>query len=372
VREAVPEAVVVGGARRGFELIDGPVEILIPEDATAGDEGVIPAPEGVRIRRIPRARLGWEALRGTASEAHLALLQARAAERGVDLDAADAPTEDAVYGALDLVPTPPERREPGVPLVPAGTAAPPLLRREDLRGAIHNHTTASDGSHSLAQMRAAATARGLAYLAITEHSESAFYARGLDAERLAEQAAAIAELNADGTGEAVLLRGVESDILEDGGLDYPDDVLAELELVVASVHRRFSQDRAAATARMVAAARHPRTTVVGHPTGRLLRGRDPNDFDMAALLDACAESGCAIELNGNPQRLDLSAEHLGMAKERGVLVSVAADAHAVHELDFLDYAVDVARRAGLGPDDVLNTRPLEDLRRWLAARRPPA
>jgi len=362
-------AYVLGDFRRGHELVDAPVRIAIAEPMPEAVRQAAEATPEVALDPVPRDRLGWHALSQTADPAHLALLAERAVARGVELSTLTADTEEAVYRALALLPTPPERREPGVPLVGEAAARPRLVRLGDLRGAIHNHTIASDGSHTLAEMRAAATERRLDYLAITEHSESAFYARGLDAARLAEQAREIASLNEDGSGAATLLRGVESDILEDGSLDYPDEVLAELDVVVASVHRRYAQDRTAATARMVAAARHPFTAVVGHPTGRLLRGRPPNDFDVDALLDACAESGCAVELNGNPQRLDLSAEHLGRARERGVLVSIAADAHATQELDYLEHALPVARRAGLRPEDVLNTRSLDELRRWLVDRR---
>lgn len=352
--------VVTGGLRRGFELVELPLEVVVT--SAIGD-----APSGVHLVQVEPRQVGVQALIRTASAEHLALLRERAEARGMTLEAIDAFDEDGVYDALDLLPTPAERREPGVPLVAKGQARPPLVRREDLRGALHNHTVASDGSATLEAMRAAATERGLEYLGITEHSVSAFYARGLDAGRLDEQRRTIEAL--EGTPGCVLVAGVESDILEDGSLDYPDEVLATLPIVVASVHRRFGQDRAAATARMVAAARHPRTTIVGHPTGRLLLSRPPNDFDVEALLDACSSSGCAIELNGSPHRLDLGVEHLARAKARGVPVSIGADAHATHELDHLDHGIAIARRAGLAPEDVLNTRSLAELRAWLEARR---
>lgn len=350
--------VVTGGLRRGFELVELPIEVVTTRDGEAT--------EGVRLVVVEASRVGVEALLRTASVEHLALLAERAQARGTTLASIEANDEDAVYAALDLLPTPPERREPGVPLVVKGQARPPLVRREDLRGALHNHTVASDGSATLEAMRAAATDRGLEYLGITEHSVSAFYARGLDTARLEEQRRTIEALE-DAPG-CTLLAGVESDILEDGNLDYPDEVLRTLPIVVASVHRRFGQDRAATTARMVAAAHNPRTTIVGHPTGRLLLSRPPNDFDLDALLDACAESGCAIELNASPHRLDLGVEQLTKAKAKGVLVSIGADAHATHELDNLEHGVAIARRAGLAPEDVLNARSLGELRSWLASR----
>ncbi|MBX3245852.1 MAG: hypothetical protein KF901_01580 [Myxococcales bacterium] len=332
-------------------------------DMSEGAPLDVEVPQGVELVDVAPDRLGAFAIARTAAPEHVAALEARARTLGLELDTLRAPDEESVYVALGLHPTPSERREAHVPLVQAGRAVTPLVRLEDLRGSLHNHTNASDGAASLEAMRAAATALGHEYLAITEHSVSAFYARGLDALRLETQRAAIETL-ARAPGCA-LLAGVESDILEDGALDYPPEVLAPLDLVVASVHRRFAHDRDAATRRLVAAARNPHTRVLGHPTGRLLLGRPPVDFDVDAVLEACATAHCAVELNASPHRLDLDAEHLAKAKARGVLVSIAADAHATAELENLRYGVAIARRAGLTAEDVLNTRPLPDLRAWL-------
>ncbi len=349
-RRALP----TGHLPRGWELVEA-IGVIV------GDADPVEAPEGLSVVHAS-AGFGWQALQLRASDEHVQALQERAAERDVEL--ADADDEDAVYALLGLHPTPPERREPHVPLVEVGKATTPLVSRNALRGALHNHTLASDGSHSIEQMRDAAAAAGLAYFGISEHSASAFYARGLQADALAKQAQTIAELNGSGAG-CVLLTGVESDILEHGELDYPDAVLGTLEVVIASIHRRYRHDRETRTQRLVAAAKNPHTCCIGHPTGRLLLGRKPADFDVEVLLDACAEAGCAIELNANPARLDLSAEHLAKARERGVLVSISADAHSIQEIRNLDHGVAVARRAGLTVDDVLNCRPLEALREWL-------
>jgi len=250
-----------------------------------------------------------------------------------------------------------------------GAARPRLIRRSDLRGALHNHTTASDGVHSLEQMRAAAQELGLEYLGISEHSQTAAYAGGLPPDVLMDQVAAIAALNA--TPGCTLLSGIESDILRDGSLDYDDDILGALDVVVASVHNRYGQGPADTTTKMLAAARNPLTHVIGHPTGRLLLGRPPTEFDVAAMLDALAERGAAVELNCHPQRLDLNEHWLAEAKERGVLVSISADAHSTQGLSHLSYGIDIARRAGLTAEDVLNTRPLEALRMWLSAEASP-
>lgn len=405
---SVERALLVGECRRGRETVRELDVLVLRPPAPAGHEDALGAtlPEGseeVRLdddRGVPvlsaslagtpcrvsvcerAARFGALALLTTGSDEHVALVEEQAAARGmrlsweaglVDANGAEVPCADDedVYRALGLVPTAPERREPGVPLVLEGKAAPRLLRREDLAGALHNHTTASDGMNSLEEMRDAAAARGLSYLAITEHSQTASYAGGLEAERLSAQRETIAKLNegAAGRQSCVLLTGVESDILRDGALDYPEDVLAPLDVVVASVHTRYGQKGDELTARMVTAASNPRVDVIGHPTGRLLLGRPPSEYDVRALLDACARSGAAVELNSNPARLDLDERWLAEAKARGVLVSLAADAHSVEALDHLEYGVTIARRAGLGPEDVLNTRPLEELRGWLSSRR---
>jgi DNA polymerase (family X) len=313
----------------------------------------------------------------TGSAAHVEALRARATQQGMELTAAGlmksgartaTPDERDVYAALGLHVPPPERREADVPLVLVGKAAPKLIERKDLRGALHNHTTASDGTASLEEMRAAAVARGLTYLGVSDHSKSSFYASGLQDDALVAQGARIAAMNDDGS-PCRLLRGVESDILGDGALDYRDAVLGQLDFVIASVHSRLGQQRDEMTARLVNAASNPWTSVVGHPTGRMLLGRKGADFDVAAFLDACAASGCAAELNGNPARLDLNEEHVKMAKERGVMISIAADAHSTNALDDLEYGIAIARRAGLTAEDVLNTRSLDELTAWLEARR---
>lgn len=317
----------------------------------------------VTVVGIEAGQWGAALVEHTGSDAHVEALQRRGALEGE--------TEAAVYERLGLLFVEPERREAHVPLVEKGKARPRLVERADLQGALHNHTTESDGVATLVEMRDAAAMRGLKYLGITDHSVSAVYAKGLAVSALAAQAKEIAALNANGNGPpaCTLLTGVESDIRKDGTLDYDDEVLKKLEVVVASVHSRFGQKGDDLTARMVAAAKHPLTDVVGHPTGRLLLGRAPSEYDVAALLDACAAAGCAVELNANPARLDLNETHLAWAKERNILVSIAADAHSTGALDHLDFGVTIARRAGLTGEDVLNTRTLADLHAWLAARR---
>ncbi len=368
---------LLGDLATGAELVAS-IAVLVEGEGAPHEEVVLG--EGVKASLF-RARadsFGVVSVRETSDAEHLSSLRARALERGLlleearlsrDGDTVPVPDDAALYAALDLVPVPAEARR-GPALARTGKAPKELVQRGDLRGALHNHTLASDGVATLSQMRQAAIAWGLSYLGISEHSQSADYARGLSPERIDAQRAEIAAMNGEGS-TCTLLTGIESDILGDGALDYPDAVLAPLDVVIASSHRRFALDREKSTARMVRAASAKMTDIVGHPTGRLLLGRPPLDFDIEAFLDACLVSGCAVELNGSAHRLDFGARELAMAKERGILVSIAADAHATGEIaDHLAHGLAVARRAGLTPDDVLNTKPLPALRAWLEARRP--
>lgn len=400
LRAAGQVAHVAGAARRNLDIVDDVVVVTTgsaeaidaalaafapsssedADDAATSDRAEKRV-AGVRIAPAPDGEsFATHLLFETGSEAHLALLVEHARARGCVLGRAGltkdgAPVsisgddDEGVYRALGLLPTEPERREAGVPLVLEGQARPRLVELTDLLGALHNHTTASDGTASLDEMRRAAAARGLRYLAITEHSETAAYAGGLSRERIAAQRAEIAKLNADGACPCVLVCGIESDILKDGALDYDDETLASLDVVVASVHQRYGLDGDESTSRLARAARHPAADVIGHPTGRLILGRKGVEIDIDRFLLACREARTVVELNGNPARLDLSDVHLARAKEHGVLVSISADAHSTDALDHLRFGVMVARRAGLTADDVLNTRPLDEVQRTLAERR---
>jgi len=354
LRDGSEQPMVVGATRRGCELVRS-LELLV-----VGDEELPPveSPIPVTLHRCTREDWGTRAVELSGSAEHLEAL----GELPV------CASEAQVYRELGWLMPPPEQREGHVPLLRAGSPPPELVRREDLLGSLHNHTTASDGAHSIEDMREAALRAGLRYLAVTDHSVSADYAEGLEPERLARQVETIRALNEQEHG-CVLLVGTESDILREGGLDYPPELLAQLDLVVASVHNRFGQRGETMTRRMATAATNPWVSVMGHPTGRLLLGRSAADYDLEAMLDAAARNGCAVELNSSPHRLDLNERHLAMARERGLLVSIAADAHSADQLAFLDYGVSIARRAGLRPDEVLNAMPLPELLRWLEHRR---
>ncbi len=303
---------------------------------------------------------GLALLLATGSPAHVATIRARALAGGVDLDAMATDDEAAVYAAVGLPWLPPEIRDGDDEVVraAAGERFDDLITAADIRGAVHCHTTASDGKHTIAQMADAAADRGLAYLTITDHSATAGYAHGLDAERLAEQAHAISRAQA--ATPVRLLRGLEADILADGALDLGLDVLRGLEVVIASVHERHKLDRAGMTRRLVTAMRQPVFKIWGHALGRMLLRRAPIDVDLDAVLDALAEGGGAIELNGSPHRLDLEPALARRAHARGLRFVVATDAHATGELDHLAYGVALARRARLRSTDVLNTRGPDD------------
>ncbi len=370
---AIVGGLLVGEARRACETVRG-VEVLVDEPIEAALEALgVETPEFslqgvvVQLHACPPARRGTKQALLSAGPKHLDRLRARATEVGLDLETFECRTEEALYEALGVHAPAVERRDSEDALVLRSAPGPRLVRRSDLLGALHNHTTSSDGRNTLEKMRAAAEAQGLTYFGVSEHSVSAFYAHGMEVERLRAQVEHIARLN-EGPG-CTLLTGIESDILASGELDYAPEVLSELEVIIASIHSRHGQTPEQTTARMLKAASNPWTHVMGHPTGRLLLGRAPADYDVEAFLDACAENGCAVELNSSPHRLDLNEQHLAMAKARGLLVSIAADAHCIADLDFLDYGVAIARRAGLTAEDVLNCRPLPELRAWLSARR---
>ena len=248
-------------------------------------------------------------------------------------------------------------------------ALPDLVTRADLSGTFHCHTDWSDGGATLAEMAAAARAAGLHYLGIADHSRSAGYAGGLSIARVHEQWAAIDALNAAFEGKFRLFKGTECDILADGSLDYPDDLLAGFDYVVASVHSSFGMPRAEMTARLVKAVSHPRVTMLGHPTGRLLLARDGYAVDLDAVIAAASAGGAMIEINASPHRLDLDAHYCRRARAQGVSIVINPDAHSTGGLADLDYGIGQARRGWLSAADVFNTRPLKAVVAALQKRR---
>jgi len=270
--------------------------------------------------------------------------------------------EESVYRAVGLAYIPPELREDRGEIEQARAGRlPRLVELGDLRGDLHVHTKATDGRNTLREMVEAARAQGLEYLSITEHSRRLTMAHGLDASRLARQCAEIDKLNAELKGITVL-KGIEVDILEDGSLDLPDEVLGRLDIVVGAVHSKFDLSRAKQTERILRAMQRPHFTILAHPTGRLIEERPPYDVDMSRLIREAKARGCFLELDAQPDRLDLLDTHCQMAKDAGVLVSIASDAHST--LDFLNlrFGVGQGRRGWLEKKDVLNTRGISELR----------
>lgn len=271
-------------------------------------------------------------------------------------------TEESVYAAVELPYIPPELREDRGEIEAARAGRlPRLIELGDLKGDLHAHTKATDGHNTLEEMALAARARGLEYIAITEHSRRLTVTHGLDPRRLLKQIDAIDRLNARLQG-ITLLKGIEVDILEDGSLDLPDSVLGQLDLVVGAVHSKFDLPRARQTERILRAMEHPHFTLLAHPTGRLIEQREPYDVDMLRIIRKAQSRGCYLELNAHPERLDLLDTYCQMAKEEGVLVSVNSDAHGTADFDNLRFGIGQARRGWLERQDVLNTRTLEELR----------
>lgn len=274
-------------------------------------------------------------------------------------------TEEDVYGALDLPCFPPEIREARQEFRWAEDGKlPQLIELSDLRGDLHMHTTATDGKATLDEMIAAARERGYEYIAITDHSQRVSMAGGLDPERLRRQWAEIDQVNAE-LDDLVVLKGIECDILEKGGMDLPDDVLAEADWVVASVHYGQQQSREQITERILGALEHPSVDVIAHPTGRLIGRREAYAVDVEAMIAAAAKYGKLLEINANPMRLDLDDVHAAAAKRRGVPLVISSDAHSTAGLDVLRYGVLQARRAGLTAGDVVNARPWKQFRKLL-------
>lgn len=324
----------------------------------------------VDLRVVPDESYGAALAYFTGSNAHNIVLRKRAQERKLKLNeygvfrgekAIAGETEESVYAALDLPWIPPELREDrGEVEWAERSPLPKLVTRADLKGDLHCHTKASDGANTLREMAEAAKARGFAYLAITEHSQRLRMVHGLDSIRLLKQMDEIDRLNASLEG-IVLLKGVEVDILEDGRLDLPDDVLGKLDLVIGAVHSRFELPSARQTARLLKAMDHPHFTILAHPTTRELDKRPPMVADWLRVIRHARDRGCHLELNSQPDRLDLLDTWCRVAREEGVLVAIDSDAHATHDFDDLEWGIGQARRGWLTAEDVLNTRSLKAL-----------
>ena len=324
--EALPQIVAVverGDGRALGVTVEGvPVELVVAEPS----------------------RLGTELVRATGSPEWVAAHE----------PLPDAPDEEGVFAALGLPFVPPELREAGAP------ATTDLVEVAEIRGDLHCHSTWSDGRATILEMGRAARDRGYEYLAICDHTVSVGAVTGLDADGVRRQADEIAAANEE-LAPFRLLRGTECDIRRDGTLDLPDEVLAELDWVQASVHAGQRASREELTKRVLAALDSPYVSCLSHPTGRLINHRPPNAVDLEAVLARLAEQGRAVEVNGLAPRLDLRDEHVRLAREAGVAIVCSTDAHSVRGLENMELSVATARRGGASLDDVLNTRPLDEV-----------
>ena len=411
-----PEARQVEGAgswRRGRETV-GDLDVVVDSRAAAavmdhlerwhgmaavlqrGDTKTsIRGPRDIQIdlRVVAEDSFGAALQYFTGSKEHNVKLRSRARDRGLTIneygvhklnasadghhtrgDVLAGRSEAEVYEAVGLPWIPPELREGSDEFDRAERGAlPTLVELADIRGDLHMHTTATDGEDTLADMVRAAIGRGLEYIAITDHGQRVTMARGLDRTRLLRQWEEIDRLNeslaADGPPPITVLKGIEVDMLEKGGLDLPDEVLARADWVVASLHYGQQQPRDRITARIIEAIENPFVRVIGHPTGRLINRRPAYDVDINAVIQAAARTGTFLEINANPWRLDLDDRHAAAARQAGVPVVISTDAHSIRGLDVMRCGILQARRAGLEKSHVANTRSLADLRRLMAKKR---
>jgi DNA polymerase (family X) len=331
----------------------------------------------VDLRVVEPDAFGAALLYFTGSKTHNIKLRELALKRGLTINeysisevdggkVRGGATEAEIYAALDLPWIPPEIREDTGEIEAAQHGKlPQLIEDKDIRGDLHVHSTWSDGKNSIADMAAAALARGYAYIAISDHSPGQIIANGLAPERLRARQQEIISAR-EQFPDLTILAGTEVDIKTDGSLDYPDEVLAELDFVIASIHSGWKAPREANTARMIKAISHPLVDAIGHPTGRLIGARDPYEIDMEAVLQAAAQAGVAMEVDASPDRLDLKDTHIRRARELGVKLVINTDAHHADNYDLLHFGVATARRGWTEAKDVINTFPRA---KFLAARR---
>jgi DNA polymerase (family 10) len=279
-------------------------------------------------------------------------------------------TETDVYAALGMALMPPEVREnTGEVELALEGRVPDLVTIEDIRGDMHSHTVATDGRSTLEQNRARAAELGYEYLGCSDHAYELRMVGGLDISDLEEQWERIDELNGSGGGGPILLKAIELNIDDEGGVDYPAEILARFDYCIASLHHGFNQSREQATRRTLVAMENPYVDIIGHPTGRLLGRRDPFALDMEAVIAKAAETGTILELNAHPERLDLNDVHLRMARKAGVRIVINTDAHEATQFNHIRWGVATARRGWIGATEVLNAQSLDVMRSWLKRNR---
>ena len=398
--EGLDEITPAGSLRRGKETV-GDLDLLVTgPKAAAALERFVKHPkvtevlgkggnkasarvgaEGIQVdvRALPPDSYGAALQYFTGSKEHNVALRGLALKRGYSLNeyglqrvddgsTVAGRTEQEIYRALDLVWIPPELREnQGEIEAAAEDRLPALVELDDIRGDLHMHTRESDGRATLEEMAEVARAAGYGYIAVTDHSKALAMANGLDEKRVAAFAKQVREINRDGLGIRVLA-GLECDILRDGRMDIADEALAELDIVVGSVHSYMNLEPAEMTDRLLRAIENPRVHVIGHPTGRVLLRRDAFPFDFERVAEAAARHGVCLEINASPERLDLHAALIRAARAKGARFVISTDAHHPKHLANMRYGVMMARRGWLGKKDIVNTLPAEEMLR--ALRRP--
>ena len=398
----VVRAEIAGSVRRYNETngdvdvvaaVKGPVEPVMQAFADAAGVAEVLARGGTKcsvrlrdglqadLRVVTEAQFATALHHFTGSKQHHVKLRGIARDKGLSISEyglarldGGAPlqpeSEEALYGMLGLQPVPPELREDlGELELAAKRELPQLVAQPDIRGFVHCHSTWSDGKATIEEMVRAAGALGAEFITITDHTRAAHYANGLDVERLRRQWDEIAEVQ-EKVPQVQILRGSEVDILEDGALDWPPDILDKLDVVICSVHQRFKLDEARQTERIRRALLHPKCGIWGHPTGRYLGDRDPMPARWEELIAIAAERGVTIECNGTPHRLDFSAELLRVARKHKAKICLSVDAHSTKELENLHYAVGTARRGWTERDRVINARPADQFLKMMWSRSP--
>ncbi|TIL44631.1 DNA polymerase/3'-5' exonuclease PolX [Mesorhizobium sp.] len=364
---------IAGDFRRGCELVSDFALVAQGRKSTGIEDTTL------RLVVTDRKHFGANLLEATGSADHLEQLKTFAADKGFTLNADGlhrgrkliaSATEEEIYQALDLQFIEPELREGRDEIERAAKQKlPALIRDEDLHGILHSHTTASDGTERLEAMAEATRKRGFEYYGVADHSQSAHYAGGLSLQEIAEQHREADRLNKAYNGKFRILKGIEADILADGSLDYPNHILEQFDFVVASVHSLFKLPKKEQTERIIEAIGNPRTTILGHMTGRQLLRRPGYDLDVDKALKACAKHGVAVEINAHPWRLDLDWRWHQKALDQGCIFSINPDAHSIRELDHMHWGVEMARKGGVPAKRVLNAMRLTALLAHLARRR---
>jgi DNA polymerase (family 10) len=345
---------------RKLQAFGGRSEIV----SAAPNEGMLHLSSGalLKVMASTRARWGMNLLLATGSERHLEALRSMDLWKSLDTDNAGLDTEHAVYSKLGLPFIPPELREGEDEIALArGNGIPAGITPGDIRGELHAHSTSSDGVNSIEEMAIAAREHGYEYIGISDHSQTLKIARGLSEEDLWTQIRNIDALNARLKGIQVL-KSAEVDILADGSLDYPDELLKELDYTVCSIHSRFGLGKSDQTERLLRAMDNRYFNILGHATGRLLLKRPGYEIDVVRVIEHAAASGCYFEINSSPDRLDLSAANARLARQAGVKVAINTDAHSTYDFNYLNYGIDQAKRAGFGKESILNHYAWSELR----------